>query len=74
MSTNISDLTRALGAVIEGVENDTVLMALGSLMTKQIVNNSQNPRDAHNTAQRMASFLTSSIYDAFYILDTKESQ
>lgn len=72
MTTSTSDLTRALGAVIDGVENDTALVALGALMTKQIVNNSQSPTDAHNTAQRMANFLISSIYDAFDILDAKE--
>lgn len=71
MNTQRSDLIRALGAVIEGVDNDTVLMSLAALMTKEIVNNSDGEVAAHDTATRIADFLVSSIHDAFEVLAAK---
>lgn len=71
MNTNLQDLMRAIGSVIEGCDNETVLKALAGNMTKEIVNNSGNESEARDMATRCADFLVSSIHDAFEVLAAK---
>jgi uncharacterized protein YejL (UPF0352 family) len=65
MTTNINDLVRALGAVIEGVENDTVLMALGALTVKHIINTSKTEKEAYTLSSRFGSTLMSAVAQSF---------
>lgn len=74
MSENLNGLVRAIGAVTEGFDHETVMDALGSFAMMQIVNNTDSLSEALEAAQQLSDEISSMIPVAYEVLDAKELQ
>ena len=72
MTETVNQLVRAIGAVTEGFDHDTVMDALGSFAMMQIVNNTDSLFEALDAAGQLSDEISSLIPVAYDVLEAKE--